>query len=192
MTTVTIGIIGDFDQGNVTHRATSEAIHQASDLLNVTPSITWLPTEELEINADESVAGFDAVWSAPGGPYRSMRGALEAIRSARTADKPFIGTCGGFQHVIIEYARNVIGIVNAQHAEYDPYASNLFITPLTCSLVGKTMQISIVTGSHAFEAYGCGSANEHYYCNFGLNPACRSQLQEGGLQIVGLDQDGEA
>ncbi len=51
------------------------------------------------------------------------------------------GTCGGFQHVVIEYARHVLGFEDAWHAEYDPYASELFISQLTCSLVGQTARM---------------------------------------------------
>lgn len=77
--------------------------------------------------AEQVLAGFDALWIAPGSPYQSMRGALEAITFARIHDLPLLGTCGGFQHVIIGFARNVAGIPDAAHAEYDPTASRLLI-----------------------------------------------------------------
>ena len=67
------------------------------------------------------------MWIAPASPYRSMRGALEAITFARSHDLPLLGTCGGFQHVVIEFARNVAGIPDAAHAEYDPTTSRLLI-----------------------------------------------------------------
>jgi len=77
--------------------------------------------------AEDVLDGFDAVWIAPASPYRSMRGALEAITFARSHDLPLLGTCGGFQHVVIEFARNVAGIPDAAHAEYDPTTSRLLI-----------------------------------------------------------------
>ncbi len=58
---------------------------------------------------------------APGSPYKNMDNTLWTIRYAREHDIPLLGTCGGFQHVIIEIARNVLGIEDAEHAEYDPY-----------------------------------------------------------------------
>jgi len=189
--TVNVGIVGDYDPMSATHRATSEAVQHAADHLGITAITTWLPTEELDGDAEQRLAGFDALWCAPGSPYRSMSGALEAIRIARTTNCPFLGTCGGFQHTIIEYARAVLGIADAQHAEYEPGAARLFITPLSCSLVGKTMQVALVTGSRAFQAYGQRTVGEHYYCNFGLNPEYAAVLQEHGLHVVGTDQDGE-
>lgn len=82
--------------------------------------------------------GFDAVWVLPGSPYASEAGALAAIRTAREDGIPFLGTCGGFQHALLEYARNVCGLTRAAHAENDPAADSgdLLIAPLACSLVG--------------------------------------------------------
>jgi CTP synthase (UTP-ammonia lyase) len=54
-----------------------------------------------------------------------------------------LGTCGGYQHVVLEYARSVLGFADAAHAEYDPYASELFITVLSCSLVRRTMTVAV-------------------------------------------------
>jgi CTP synthase (UTP-ammonia lyase) len=136
--------------------------------------------------------GFDALWIAPGSPYKSLIGALNAIRYAREHDVPLLATCGGCQHVVIEYARNVLGFEDAAHAEYDPYASNLFITPLSCSLVGQTMQVEIEPGSRVEAIYGSRSAFEQYYCNFGLNPKVQQKLHDAGLRIVGRDANGEA
>lgn len=76
--------------------------------------------------------------------YRcSLGGALTAIEHARVHDVALLGTCGGFQHVVLEFARNVVGLEDAQHAEYDPYASTLFITPLSCSLAGQIMTVHV-------------------------------------------------
>jgi CTP synthase (UTP-ammonia lyase) len=136
--------------------------------------------------------GFDALWIAPGSPYKSLIGALNAIRFAREHDLPLLATCGGCQHVVIEYARNVLGFEDAAHAEYDPYASNLFITPLSCSLVGQKMEVEIEPGSRVEAIYGGTSAFEQYYCNFGLNPEVQDRLHAAGLRIVGRDANGEA
>jgi CTP synthase (UTP-ammonia lyase) len=136
--------------------------------------------------------GFGAFWIAPGSPYKSLIGALNAVRYARERDLPLLGTCGGCQHVVIEYARNVLGFEDAAHAEYDPYASNLFITPLSCSLVGQKMQVEIEPGSRVEAIYGSQTAFEQYYCNFGLNPQCQQRLHDAGLRIVGWDASREA
>jgi CTP synthase (UTP-ammonia lyase) len=60
---------------------------------------------------------FDGIWAAPGSPYKSFDGMLKGIEFARTRDWPFLGTCGGFQYALIECARNVLGIKDADSAE---------------------------------------------------------------------------
>jgi CTP synthase (UTP-ammonia lyase) len=120
-----------------------------------------------------------------------MKGALNAIRYCRGSRLPLLATCGGCQYVMIEFARNVLGIEDAQHAEHDPYASVLVITPLSCSLVGQRMEVFVEQGSLAAEAYSATQASEEYYCNFGLNPEYEARLQEGGLRIVGRDANNE-
>jgi CTP synthase (UTP-ammonia lyase) len=129
----------------------------------------------------------DGFWCSPGSPYKSLDGALEMIRWARLERKPFIGTCAGFQHAVLEFARNVLGINDAMHAEYDLNASNLIVTPLTCSLVGKKLAIRLKPGSCAASFYGATEIVESYYCNFGLNPEFRKPLESAGLVISGWD-----
>ncbi|MGA8108732.1 MAG: hypothetical protein WB974_04815, partial [Acidobacteriaceae bacterium] len=73
----------------------------------------------------------------------------------------------------------------------NPYASVLFITPLSCSLVGKTMQVHLKPGSRAAAVYGDEQVQERYYCNFGLNPDYRERLEQAGLAVTGVDADGE-
>jgi len=154
--------------------------------------LRWVPTDEIAARGPAAVEGFDGLWIAPGSPYRSLDGALEAIGVARRNDIPLLGTCGGFQHVVIEYAREVLGLADAGHAEYDPSAPRLFVTPLSCSLVGTTMTVELEPGSRAALAYGATHATERYYCNFGLNPAHEGELIAGGLAVTGRDADGEA
>jgi CTP synthase (UTP-ammonia lyase) len=84
---------------------------------------------------------------------------------------------------------NVLGIKDAMHAEYDLNASALFIRPLTCSLVGKKLAIRLKPGSKAAAFYGGTEAIESYYCNFGLNPEYREQLESAGLTISGWDDN---
>ncbi|HEY4386112.1 MAG TPA: hypothetical protein VGN34_16775 [Ktedonobacteraceae bacterium] len=190
--TLRIGIIGDYQPAFRPHQATNEALAHAAQGLSVTLEVTWLPTSSLEGDPAQRLSVFDALWCAPGSPYQSLTGALNAIRFARERNRPFLGTCGGFQHVVLEYARHVLGLVDAKHAEYDPYASILFVSALSCGLSGKIMQVRLSPGSRAFRIYQRDAVSEQYYCNFGLNPAYQTVLHEGGLQVVGVDQEGEA
>jgi CTP synthase (UTP-ammonia lyase) len=88
-----VGIIGDFDPGRPSHMATSEAVSHAATALDVTVDCCWLPTQSLDEEASEaSLKPFDALWCAPGSPYKSMDGALRVIRFSREQGWPFIGT----------------------------------------------------------------------------------------------------
>lgn len=148
---IKIGIIGDFEPEHPSHKVTNEALNHCADFLRIKIDIKWLPTESLERDTDKSLSKFGGLWCAPGSPYKSIKGAINAIKFARENNYPFIGTCGGFQHAVIEYAQNKLGLNNIQHAEYNPDASNLFITALSCSLVGETHRIFINKNSRVFK-----------------------------------------
>ncbi len=187
-----IGVVGDFSADNETHRATNAGLDHAAAILDEDLSISWVGTEDLSSPAQVTALNeFQGLLIAPGSPYRSVEGALAAITFARTRDIPLLGTCGGFQHMVIEYAREVLGAPEAQHAEYDPYASSLFITPLSCSLAGQSTEVKLYPGSRAAEAYGGTTTTERYYCDFGINPDRRVELEEAGMLVSGVDHDGE-
>lgn len=112
-----IGVVGDHREGNPTHQATNDALDDASVVLGHECQVTWLGTAGLERHGVDVLARFDVLVLASGSPYESTRGALDAIEWARTNDVPLLGTCGGFQHIVIEFARNVAGIEDAAHAE---------------------------------------------------------------------------
>jgi len=185
-TATRIGVIGDFNPANPTHIATNAGIQHAAEVLGSAIETVWLPTD-LAVEYEK----FQGLVGSPGSPYRSFDGALAGIRYARENNVPFLGTCGGFQHLLIEYARNVMGFADAAHAESDPYASLLFITRLSCSLVGKSMEVTIKPGSKAAAAFHADRSTEAFYCNFGLNPQYREPLESAGLEVTGWDQDGE-
>jgi CTP synthase (UTP-ammonia lyase) len=91
--TINIGIIGDYDAKKPSHAATNNAIDHAAGYLAVKTSVTWLPTPSfLSKIGQNKLEEFDALWGSPGSPYRSMEGAIVAIRLARESKRPFIGT----------------------------------------------------------------------------------------------------
>jgi CTP synthase (UTP-ammonia lyase) len=91
--TLDIGIVGDWNPQARSHLATNQALLHAGQALAAAVHITWLPTESLHwAGTEAALARFDALWCAPGSPYRSMEGALRAIQFARERGKPFIGT----------------------------------------------------------------------------------------------------
>ena len=139
---IAIALIGDHEEEFLPHQKTVSSLTDAASVLSVAVDISWIPTATLESNIDQ-LGRFDGIWCVPGSPYKSLMGALEGIRWVRQSRKPFLGTCGGFQHVVLEYARNVLGIHEAQHEEYDPYASKLIVSRLPCSLVGNRLLIEL-------------------------------------------------
>jgi CTP synthase (UTP-ammonia lyase) len=178
-----IGIIGDYTPDNPTHMATNEGIQHAAELLGgCSFETSWLATDQPQLFHE-----YHGLLCSPGSPYKSLPGALDGIQYAREQKIPFLGTCGGSQHLILEYARNVMGIREAAHAETDPYASCLFITPLSCSLVGRTMEVRVKPGTQAAGIYRNIQVTEKYYCNFGLNPAYQERLVRAGLGNILLE-----
>ena len=132
---------------------------------------------------------YAALWCVPGSPYQNTQGVIDAIRFARVQRRPFLGTCGGFQHALLEYAQAVWG-VDAQHAETNPKADDPLIAPLVCSLVEVRGGLNFEPGSRLRAIYGRDSASEEYHCNFGLNPTYASRLQSGPLKVAARDDDG--
>jgi CTP synthase (UTP-ammonia lyase) len=149
----------------------------------------WLPTEQ--IHADTPLGEFDGFWCVPASPYKSEDGALRAIRFAREQQRPFLGTCGGFQHAVLEFSRNVLGWVDAVHGETSPESERAVLTPLTCSLVEAVDSIYLVPRSLIAKAYETSQIREGYRCRFGVNPLFEQQLLSDRLHAVGHDSSGD-
>ncbi|MNQ95914.1 CTP synthase [compost metagenome] len=118
-----------------------------------------------------------------------MDGALLAIRFAREQRRPFLGTCGGFQHAVLEYARNVLGWSDAEHGETNPDAARALLTPLSCALVEAVDTIDLLEGSLLAKAYESTEIREGYRCRFGVNPQFEGELLKRELHAVGHDSE---
>jgi len=186
---VTIGLVGDRNDSVPAHQAIPLALEEAAAGLQLEAAYEWVPTER--IRSASRVAAFDGLWCVPASPYRSMEGALLAIRCAREGRIPFLGTCGGFQHTIIEYARNVLGWQEASHAESDPGAALAVITPLSCGLLDSSGSIQLLAGTRLAAAYGSDEATEEYLCSYGVNPDFRASLVAGPLREAARDDTGD-
>ncbi len=147
----------------------------------------WLHTASLRCIED-----YDGVWCVPGSPYANENAAFEAIRWARQNHIPFLGTCGGFQHAVIEFARNVVGLTGADHAETATDSNCLVIAPLACSLVEVEDTVTVRPGSRLAALYGPGPVRFGYRCNYGLNPVFEHDLEAAGLRITARDEGGQA
>lgn len=197
---VRVGLIGDHDPTVVAHQAIPRALALVSAEAGVEVEPTWLPTDT--IRDGERLSRFDALWCVPASPYRSMEGALAGIAHARENGRPFLGTCGGFQHAVVEYARAVLGWADADHAETTARAADapartatgparLVIAPLACALLEATGVVRFLDGTRLAAAYGAAQAREEYHCRYGLNPAFREALASGPLEVAAVDAAGE-
>ncbi|QDL54779.1 CTP synthase C-terminal region-related (seleno)protein [Rhodoferax aquaticus] len=186
---VTVGLMGDYHASIPAHQAIPLALQSASHANNIAVEFEWVATEEI-INPSR-VAPFDGLWCVPGSPYQSMDGALRAIEHARRAAIPFLGTCGGFQHAVIEFARNVLGWRDAEHAETAPDAARAVISPLECALVEATGTVRLFPGTRIAAAYGANQTTEGYRCRYGLNPRFQLELTAGPLRAAADDETGE-
>src|ERR1017187_3715784 len=111
-----IALVGDQNPNVKAHVAIPKALALAADSIRSTVKETWINTTVLDHDPESHLRGFHGIWCVPGSPYASMEGALHAIRFARERKVPFLGTCGGSQHAVIEFARNVLGLSAADHA----------------------------------------------------------------------------
>jgi CTP synthase (UTP-ammonia lyase) len=93
--------------------------------------------------------------------------------------------------VLVEYARNVLGAEGADHAETSPHAADLVVTPLACSLWGEEHRVVLIPGTRAADLYGVDAAVEDYFCSYGLSPEYRPRVEESGLRVSGVDDEGD-
>ena len=175
-------LLGDRDASSPTHRELDAAIARFPDGVKG----RWVGTD----TAGASRTGdADALWLVPGTPYRDDAAAYSAITGARTSGQPFLGTCGGFQYAIVEFARSVAGIAGAEHAETAPTATALVIERLSCSLVGQTRAVTAVPGTRMYRLCGGAPFEGFHWCNFGLAPAFVDRLVSHGLHMTALGDD---
>lgn len=197
-----IGILGDFNSEFRSHHATNEALQHGARKLQLNVVSAWLPTPSLlEPDAASTLDSCDGLFASAGSPYRSFDGMLKGIEFARVHDRPFLGTCGGFQYTLIECARNVLGIRDATTAEEDPHARNIVIYPVACAipnrapnaprLSGKINQIRLRPGSYLASYYGKELIEEEFFCNYEVNPEFEWMAMEAGFPVAARGSGGE-
>jgi CTP synthase (UTP-ammonia lyase) len=200
--TVQIGIFGEYDPASPTLPAVEKSIEHAGASLKLAVEAQWLPTDSLLDSAlDKKLEAFDGLWAAPGSPYKSFDGMLRGIEFARRRDWPFLGTCGGCQYALIECARNLLGIKDADSAENNSGTKNIVIHPVACAVLdrkanapklsGKIPEIRIRPGSYLHSFYKKDVVTEEFFCNFEVNPEFEWAIIEAGFPIVARGEKGE-
>jgi CTP synthase (UTP-ammonia lyase) len=184
-----IGIIGDF-HNSITQSAIADSIEHSNTILGFDTAFEWIETEKLDTeNYEDLLLGLNGIWSAPGSPFKSLNGAINAIRFARERMVPHLGTCAGYQHTIIEYARNVSGFKNAQHGEYSSDLDNLFISKMSCSLKGTKDIVILLKGSYIYKIYDSEKIEGNYFCSYGLNPDYKFVFEQSDFLVSGFDSE---
>ncbi|HEX9106072.1 MAG TPA: hypothetical protein VF832_02560 [Longimicrobiales bacterium] len=191
MRTIEIALTGELDESVVAHRAIPRALALAGAAVGCKVTARWVPTSELLPDPAALLQRFHGHWCVPNSPYASEEGALAGIADSRRSGRPYLGTCAGFQHAVLEYARDVAGVAGAAHEETSPSATALVVNRLSCSLVERVALVHFVPGSRIARAYGRFFATEGYNCNFGLNAEFRGLLERAGLVVSAVDDDGD-
>lgn len=190
-TAARIALVGDFDPEVVAHQAIQRCFKVGMDIgLALEP--VWTGTETLRRGDDRALKQFGGIWCVPASPYRNTEGALWGIQFARTSGVPFLGTCGGYQHALLEYARGVLGLREADHAEINAKASLPLLNRMQCALVEKTQKVLVTSAGRFREIYGADARLEGYRCSYGLNPSFEHLFNGSDLEVVARAEDGEA
>lgn len=186
-----IVLVGERDPAKKAHQGIEASLalyhRQVGPRLNYewarTASITSESTEEIFRDAT-------AIWCVPGSPYESTVGALLAIQHARTAGKAFLGTCGGFQHALMEFAQNVL-LRDAAHQELTPDAKEPLIVKLNCSLIGARGKVIATAAGHFADILGTRESTEEFNCDYGVNSDLEGIFQGSDLAFVAHDETGQ-
>jgi CTP synthase (UTP-ammonia lyase) len=191
MKAIRIALVGDFDSKITAHQAINTSLTLWNTSNNPLIEPVWVGTDTITPGDEKLLSNFQGIWCVPASPYKSTDGALWAIQYARTHSIPFLGTCGGFQHALLEYARNVLNLRTANHTELAPDTEFPLLHRMQCSLVEKSQKIR-ATGRGRFASfYGVSEDTEAFHCNFGLNPAYENVFEKTPLQITARSEDNE-
>lgn len=184
-----IGIIGDYKESKHTHRALDACVEHCLPHFNKV-AFEWLPTNRL---STVIVNAYDGYWIAPGSPYYNDAAVYKMIRTLRENDHIVLGTCGGFQYMLVEYARNVLNISGAGHEESEPEAEDLIIEKLECSLKASREDVHIRDkNSWLAHVHQAESFNAGYNCAFGLSAVAQKKMDSHPLAFTAFSESGQA
>jgi CTP synthase len=198
---VKIAMVGKYVDLAESYKSLSEALVHGGLPHSAGVEVAYVDAEEISVRGPERLlAGFGGVLVPGGFGERGSEGKVEAIRWAREQGIPFFGICLGMQMAVVEFARNVAGIENAQSGEFAPDASDKVIDLMpdqhTVTDKGGTMRLGayecqLATGTLAARIYGRTSISERHRHRYEFNNAYREVLTDAGLVLCGLSPDGQ-
>ncbi len=198
--TVEIALVGKYVALHDAYLSVIEALRHAGLYHGVDVHIRWVNAEEVEKRGPEALLQGVRGIVIPGGfGHRGIEGKVEAAGYARRKNIPFLGLCLGLQCATIEFARNVLGLADANSTEFDPHTSapviDLMADQRDVYEKGGTMRLGaypckLVPGTRAAAAYGVELVHERHRHRFEFNNRYREALQEAGLLVSGTSPDG--
>lgn len=197
---VNIGLVGKYVALHDAYLSVAEALRHAGFYHNTHIEIIWIDSEEItRENAAEKLYGLDGIILPGGFGNRGIEGMIEAERYARERNIPYFGICLGMQIMVIEYARNVVGIADANSGEFDEDCKNKVIDfmPGQNNEINKggTLRLGaypccIQPGTKMEECYESLNISERHRHRYEVNNDYRDRLVEAGLVLSGLSPDG--
>lgn len=203
--TVRVALIGKYVKYPDSYKSILEAFIHAGSVNNTKVSLDLIDSEELideqsgNVSVEEKLSMYDGILVAPGFGYRGIEGKLTAIKYARENNIPFFGICLGMQCAVIEFARNVCGLSQANSSEFvknDFSVIDLMEEQKSLKEKGGTMRLGaypclIKEGTKAHKAYENLEISERHRHRYELNNKFRENLSEHGLVISGTSPNGE-
>ncbi len=193
--TVKIGLVGKYVELPDAYKSINEALLQAATYNDRRLDLRFIHSEKLnDGNADEILSQLDGVLIAPGFGQRGIEGKFTAIKWCREHDVPAFGICLGMQCMVIEFARNVLGLSEANSTEMDPSTPDNVIDLMeeqkSISNMGGTMRLgsytcNLLPSSKAAKAYGASRISERHRHRFEFNDSYRARFEQNGMICAG-------
>jgi CTP synthase (UTP-ammonia lyase) len=186
-----IALVGERDAAKKAHEGIEASFALYRRDFHCRPAYDWVRTASITMESIQDIfRDATAIWCTPGSPYESTSGALLAIRHARTEKKAFLGTCGGFQHALMEFSHNVL-LRDAEHQELTPEAKAPLIVKLSCSLIGTKGKVITTLPKRFSDILGAGESLEEFNCNYGVNRDLAGVFHGSDLEFVAHDEVGQ-
>jgi len=184
---IRIAIIGEYDESVRAHVETIPALEHAADHLRLDIDAQWVPT----YGSDGTIAeSFDAIWMAAGPAYYDLDASLAILRRAREGRIPCLATCRGYQHMVLEFAKNVLAEEDATHQEYSPDSRNPVISRMSNGRPGRRRMIEIDQGTRFSPIYRSPSTFEKFYGVYCVSGEAQQKLSRAGFVSCASDHLG--
>ena len=192
---VTIGLVGKYVELQDAYKSINEALFQAATYADHVLDLRYIHSERVTPeNVDSQLRDLDGVIIAPGFGQRGIEGKFTALKWCREHDVPTFGICLGMQCMVIEFARNVLGLKEANSTEMQPHTPDNVIDLMeeqkSISNMGGTMRLGaydceLQPGSRAAKAYGATRVSERHRHRFEFNNDFRARFEAAGMNCVG-------